>query len=78
MRTSLDRQIAILTAKKNELPDRPEKLEDKKPAQKTTEEVKPPPLKDLSTVVKLSNPAMTPITSNPPANVTVSNNGNKK
>lgn len=30
MRTSLDRQIAILTAKKNELPDRPERIEDKK------------------------------------------------
>jgi hypothetical protein len=71
MRTSLDRQIAILTAKKNDLPDRPERVDDKKSSTKG-EEVKFPQ-KDL-TVNKISNYiAKSPILPNP-----THNNGNKK
>lgn len=81
MRTSLDRQIAILTAKKNDLPDRPERMEDKKNAQKT-EENKAAPSKELM-LVKLA-PAITPLITNPITNVPINtpllaaNNGSKK
>jgi hypothetical protein len=51
MRTSLDRQIAILTAKKNDLPDRPE---EKKPK---ADEAKPVSnQRENTTIVRMSAP----------------------
>jgi hypothetical protein len=82
MRTSLDRQIAILTAKKNDLPDRPERMDDKKATQKA-EEAKPAPLKEPTLVRMLPNQAVQPAVYN--TNIASSNtaslpssNGNRK
>ncbi len=51
MRTSLDRQIAILTAKKNDLPDRPE---EKKP--KSDEAKSAANQRENTTIVRMNAP----------------------
>ena len=54
MRTSLDRQIAILTAKKNDLPSRPEEKKPKGDETKSSQ-------KENTTIVRMSVPSSTPI-----------------
>lgn len=89
MRTSLDRQIAILTAKKAELPDRPERIEDKKANPKPDEPAKQISQKEITSTVKISTPIpvpppaaqnipKSPIVSHPPSSNNGQNNNNKK